>query len=62
MASRRSGYGRGVEDVINTLATLFEDGRAYVTGARFSAADVYIGSQIQWGLQYDTMPARPGVC
>ncbi len=60
MASRRAGYGRGVEDVINALATLFEDGRDYVTGARFSAADVYIGTQIQWGLQYDTMPARPG--
>jgi glutathione S-transferase len=30
----------------------------YVTGERFSAADVYIGSQISWGLQFGTIEKR----
>ena len=60
MASRRSGYGSDIEGVADTLATMLADGRDYVTGARFSAADVYVGSHIQWGLQFDTLPERPG--
>ena len=31
----------------------------YVAGDRFSAADVYFGSQIGWGLQFGTMEKRP---
>lgn len=34
-------------------------GRAFVAGDRFSAADVYVGSQIDWGLQFGTVPSRP---
>src|SRR3546814_17779713 len=34
-------------------------GRAFVAGDRFSAADVYVGSQIDWGLQFGTMAPRP---
>ncbi|HMO75312.1 MAG TPA: glutathione S-transferase family protein [Sphingopyxis sp.] len=34
-------------------------GRAFVAGDRFSAADVYVGSQIDWGLQFGTIPSRP---
>jgi glutathione S-transferase len=34
-------------------------GRAHVAGDRFSAADVYVGSQIDWGLQFGTIPSRP---
>ena len=26
---------------------------------RFTAADVYVGSQIDWGLQFGTIPSRP---
>ena len=33
-------------------------GKAFVAGDRFSAADVYVGSQIDWGLQFGTIPAR----
>lgn len=32
--------------------------RDYVTG-RFSAADVYLGSHIAWGLMFGTIPTRP---
>lgn len=34
-------------------------GKAFVAGNRFSAADVYVGSQIDWGLQFGTIPSRP---
>ena len=34
-------------------------GKAFVAGERFSAADVYVGSQIDWGLQFGTIASRP---
>ena len=33
-------------------------GRKYIAGDRFSAADVYVGSQIDWGLLFKSMPDR----
>ena len=30
----------------------------YVCGARFTMADVYVGSQVDWGLQFGTLPDR----
>ena len=33
--------------------------RDYVAGA-FSAADVYLGSQIVWGMSFGTVAPRPG--
>ena len=32
--------------------------RAYATGDRFTACDVYLGSQIMWGTQFGTLPVR----
>lgn len=34
-------------------------GKTYIAGDRFSAADVYVGSQIGWGLQFKSLPDRP---
>jgi glutathione S-transferase len=34
-------------------------GREYLVGDHFSAADVYVGSQIGWGLQFGTFERRP---
>ena len=34
-------------------------GKAFVAGDRFSAADVYVGSQIDWGMQFGTIASRP---
>lgn len=34
-------------------------GKSFVAGDRFSAADVYVGSQIDWGLQFGTIASRP---
>lgn len=31
----------------------------YIAGSAFSAADVYVGSHIGWGLQFGTIEARP---
>lgn len=30
----------------------------YITGDRFTAADVYVGSMIGWGVQFGTLPKR----
>lgn len=31
----------------------------YITGETFTAADVYVGSHISWGLQFGSLEARP---
>jgi len=33
----------------------------HVCGARFTAADVYLGSQVGWGLDFGTLPATPAL-
>lgn len=35
------------------------DGRDFVCGDRFTMADVYVGSQIDWGLAFQSIPSRP---
>jgi glutathione S-transferase len=54
----RVGYG-SLGLVLDALQALLAD-RSYVLGDRFSAADVYLGAQIGWGLQFGTMEERPG--
>lgn len=51
------GYG-AFEDAMNALETAVA-GKAFVAGDRFSAADVYVGSQIGWGLQFGSIEKRP---
>ena len=34
-------------------------GRDYVCGERFTMADVYVGSQVDWGLSFKSIPNRP---
>ncbi|MCK7615021.1 glutathione S-transferase family protein [Roseibium sediminicola] len=58
-ARGRSGYG-SLEAVADALATMLSDGRDFVTGEVFSAADIYVGSQILWGKMLGTLPDRPG--
>ena len=31
----------------------------FVAGDRFTAADVYVGSQVGWGMMFKTLPQRP---
>ena len=51
------GFGN-FDRTIDTLETMLE-GRDYVCGDRFTMADVYVGSQIDWGLSFKSIPARP---
>jgi glutathione S-transferase len=50
------GYGN-YETVINTLEKAVSNG-GYVAGGRFSAADVYLGSHINWGIQFGNIEKR----
>ncbi|HWA45827.1 MAG TPA: glutathione S-transferase family protein [Hypericibacter adhaerens] len=54
---RMVGYG-SLADAQNALETAVS-GRDYITGDRFSAADVYVGAQIGWGLRFGTLEKRP---
>jgi glutathione S-transferase len=51
------GYG-SFEDVMDALE-LAVSRSEYLAGDRFTAADVYLGSQIGWGLLFGTMEKRP---
>ncbi|HZF42717.1 MAG TPA: glutathione S-transferase family protein [Sphingomonadaceae bacterium] len=52
------GYG-SLSQVLGTLEHLV-GAAPYLLGDRFSALDVYLGSQIIWGTQFGTMEMRPG--
>ena len=54
---RMVGYGN-YETTVKTFASAVT-GRPYFTGDRFTAVDVYAGSQIVWGLQFGSMPKLP---
>lgn len=53
---KTAGYG-SFDAVVDTLETTVAN-RSYIAGDRFSAADVYVGSQIGWGLQFGTIDKR----
>jgi glutathione S-transferase len=52
-----AGYG-SLADVVATLETAVA-GRTWLVGDRFSAADVYVGSHIGWGMRFGTLEKRP---
>jgi len=52
-----AGYGN-FADVMNTLEAAVT-GRTYLVGDTFSAADVYLGSHIGFGLMFGSMEKRP---
>ena len=51
------GYG-SLADVLAVLEAALA-GRTYLVGDRFSAADVYLGSQIGWGMRFGMIERRP---
>ena len=51
------GFG-SFERTMDTLEAWLED-REWVCGERFTMADVYVGSQVDWGLTFGTIPPRP---
>jgi len=54
---RMVGYG-SFDQMVDVLEKAVSD-RDYVAGDSFTAADVYVGSQLGWGLQFGTLPKRP---
>ncbi len=54
---RMIGYG-SYADVMDTLELALRT-NSYIAGDTFSAADVYVGSQIGWGLQFGSIEKRP---
>lgn len=54
---RMVGYGTlaAVTDVLERLVSTSD----YICGDRFSAADVFLGAQIGWGMQFGTIEPRP---
>ena len=52
----RTGYGN-LDTVIRALSGHL-DSHDYIADGRFTAADVYVGSQIGWGLAFKTIPAN----
>lgn len=50
------GFGN-LDRVLDTLEGHFND-HAFVCGARFTMADVYVGSQVDWGLTFGSIPPR----
>jgi glutathione S-transferase len=51
------GYG-SLADVLATLETALS-GRSYLVGDRFSAADLYVGAHLGWGMTFGTLDRRP---
>ncbi|WP_161974018.1 glutathione S-transferase family protein [Rhizobium deserti] len=54
---RMIGYGT-FADVMDTLEFALRS-NSYIAGDNFTAADVYVGSQIGWGLQFGSIEKRP---
>jgi len=55
---RMVGYGN-FQRVMDTLERAVS-GDGYIAGERFSAADVYFGSHVGWGLRFESIEPRPG--
>lgn len=51
------GFG-SLDRVLDTLEAHL-DTHDFVCGARFTMADVYVGSQVDWGLIFGSIPPRP---
>jgi glutathione S-transferase len=52
-----AGYG-SFEETIDALEQAVS-GTAYICGDEFTAADVYVGSQIGWGMMFGSIEKRP---
>ena len=55
---RMIGYGR-YEDVLDALEAVTQAARPYLLGTQFTAADVYVGSHLAFGMQFGTIEKRP---
>lgn len=54
-----AGYG-SYGETIDALERAVGDG-PFICGNQFTAADVYVGSHVSWGLSFKTIPERPAL-
>lgn len=52
------GYG-SYERTVDVLESAIAGASPWLLGEQFTAADVYVGSQVGWGLMFKTLPERP---
>ena len=52
-----AGFG-SFDATVNALDAMLAS-RTFVCGDRFTAADVYVGSSVDWGLMFGSIPTRP---
>ena len=58
-ADKEGTVGYGTYEAILETAVRAVSGGGYLAGEAFSAADLYMGSHIGWGLQFKSIEARP---
>ena len=58
-AEREAMAGHGNYPTVMDALEKGVSGTDYIAGSAFTAADVYVGSQIGWGLQFGTIEERP---
>lgn len=52
------GYG-SFDQAVDALEHAVSGPGPWLLGERFSAADVYVGAQVNWGLMFKSLPERP---
>jgi glutathione S-transferase len=57
-ADRRGMVGYGDYDSVVDVLERAVSRQPYIAGDRFTAADVYVGSQVGWGTAFGTLPKR----
>jgi len=57
-AERGRMFGYGNYDLAVDVLEQAVTANPYIAGQRFTAADVYVGSQVAWGTQFGTLPKR----
>ncbi|MCD2324126.1 glutathione S-transferase family protein [Sphingomonas sp. IC-56] len=57
-AEQRMMFGYGSYDLAVDVLEQAVSKHPYIAGERFTAADVYVGSQVGWGIMFGTLPKR----
>ena len=58
-ADRQSLAGYGTYDLAVDTLEKAVSAQPYIAGDRFTAADVYVGSMVGWGMSFGLLPKRP---
>ena len=59
-AEKRGMIGYGCyDDMVRTLEAAVTSADPWLTGDRFTAADLYVGAHLGWGLQFGSLPRKP---